>query len=114
MSAEPSSYQVIKIWLEQYVPVERDTLHFVIGALILALVLVLTRHRRNLRPYLVALTLALALAIAMELLDRRDDLRSLSYWRWQESLWDVLRTISIPALACIWMWFHTRITSRWP
>ncbi|MBO9448672.1 hypothetical protein J7426_00275 [Tropicibacter sp. R16_0] len=104
ISSEVSNYQAFKLWLAHYVPIDRDILHVLIGALVLISVLALSRRKLGLRPGLQALAISFALAVAMEALDLRDDLKTLSRWRWQESLADILRTIAIPLLACGWMW----------
>lgn len=101
LSPDTSLYQGLKIVLGTYVPIDRDILHIVLGALVLGACLVLKRGDRAAAARL-ALIVALVLAIGMEALDARDDLRSLGHWRWLASGWDILRTVAVPLLAVLW------------
>ena len=97
MAPETSTYQAFKIWFQSYVPVERDVLHYLIGALLVLVALVIAKGGG--RYLLAAFIVALLLAFGMEALDARDDLATLGYWRWWAAGLDVLRTIAVPALA---------------
>jgi hypothetical protein len=105
MESGTSAYQALKLLLTQDLPVSRDVLHVLIGAVLAAIALAAGRGRALSAPIAMAAAAALALGTAMELLDRRDDLLSLGFWRWRESLADVLRTAAVPLLAlaaCLW------------
>ena len=107
MTPDPSTYQAFKIWLAQYVPIDRDWLHLALGAVILAMALLALRRHRALRASILAVAIALILGLFMEHLDRRDDLNSLSFWNWGESLTDVLLTISVPLLCFLLVWVRS-------
>ena len=52
-----------------------------------------------------AMVAALAVAMTGELLDMRDDIASLGYWRWGASLHDIANTVFWPAvLAALARW----------
>ena len=108
MQAQTSDYQLFKLWLEQYVPIERDILHVMLGAGLLAVAFALTWRNRRLGPFLAALAIAMVLAVLMELLDRRDDLRVFGAWRWQASLGDIIRTTFFPAVGALVVWLRLR------
>lgn len=104
MSAESSAYQSFKLWLAEYVPVDRDILHVLMGLMFLLTAVFASRRGLRLQPFARAVLGALLLAIAMEVLDRFDDLRSLGHWRWQASLSDIGRTVLFPAFGLIAAW----------
>ncbi|MEL6510650.1 MAG: hypothetical protein AAFQ32_12700 [Pseudomonadota bacterium] len=89
---DPSGYQALKLWLQGYIPLDRDAFHVVIGAAILLATLL------RKRPLSLALAGALLAGITMEALDARDDLRSFGFWRWRECMADILLTIAAPLL----------------
>jgi len=100
---ETSSYQALKLWLQGYIPLDRDQFHLLIGAVILLAVWLWKR------PVLAAFGIALLAGVAMEVLDARDDLRSFGYWRWFESLTDIFLTIAVPLLANVLIWGRRRL-----
>lgn len=100
LAPDTSTYQGLKLLLAEFVPIDRDILHIVLGALVLiCCALVLRRDWGRIAS--VALLVSLGLALGMEGLDARDDLASFGVWRWQAAFWDVLRTIAVPALALL-------------
>jgi len=103
---DTSPYQALKLWLQGYIPLNRDHFHPLIGALIL-LVAWLWK-----RPVRAALGFALLAGIGMEAQDARDDLRSFGFWRWRESLSDILLTSAAPALAAAVIWVRRIQTER--
>ncbi len=96
MEDPSSAYQTFKILLAQYLPVDRDILHVVIGLVLKSVAVLMTRKSLRWAPFAGALLIACLLGAGMELLDRRDDLQTLNVWRWRASLADFLRTTSIP------------------
>jgi hypothetical protein len=96
-----SLYHSFKIWLEVYLPIDRDFLHFVIGAVLVLGAVVITHNSKRTKPFFWAFLAACALGVAMEVLDMRDDVRTLGIWRWGASLLDIARTISVPLL--VWL-----------
>lgn len=98
LAPDTSTYQGLKLLLAEVVPIDRDILHVVLGGLILLVCLLIWR-RDWASGVLTALTVAFVIAVLMETLDARDDLRSFGHWRWEASVFDILRTISIPLIA---------------
>lgn len=98
LAPHTSTYQGLKLLIGQVVPLERNTIHILIGLLIVAIALALSRAGTIQRPLIWALGASLLAGVAMEALDRRDDIAWLGYWRWSVSLADVLRTVSVPVL----------------
>lgn len=99
MDLQSSDYQAFKLWLSGVLPIDRDILHVLIGLLLVGIAVLWCRKGVRLAPFVAALGGALVLGVGMELLDMRDDIQTLGRWRWQASLWDVARTILIPAIA---------------
>ena len=98
MEQSSSGYQSLKILLAQYVPIDRDILHVVIGFLLTVLAVAIARKSMRLMPFLITLAIACFLGIAMEVLDMRDDIQSLGAWRWRASALDFIRTIVVPVV----------------
>ena len=82
--------QRFKLFVGTYVPLERDVLHLVFGALIVGAALLARRFGGLHHPMRWALWISFVAGIAMEVLDRRDDIAWLGYWRWGESLSELL------------------------
>lgn len=99
MSPDTSTYQAFKLWLGGYVPLDRDTLHFLVGFGLVLLVLLVARRKSLRWKLLVAFALSFFAGAVMEVLDRRDDIAWLGTWRVGASAVDLLRTIAIPGLA---------------
>lgn len=96
---ETSAFQSLKLDLIAVLGLSKDALHPHVGLLLLFAAAGLWRRPlRSPWPWLTVLTVALA----GELLDRRDDLASLGYWRWQVSLHDLLNTLLWPTLLTLW------------
>ena len=96
MEVEISAYQAFKLWLAGYVPLDRNTLHYLVGVGLLAIAILCVRNQPRTRPLVLAFAVAFVLGVAMELADMRDDLATLGYWRWRASLLDLGRTIAFP------------------
>ncbi len=105
MEGDTSVYQAFKLWLAGYVPLERNTLHYLVGAVLLAGAVIWSRRQLRSAPFLAALAVSLVLGVAMELADRRDDIASLGRWRWQSSLADIWRTIAFPLAGVLLLWW---------
>ncbi|WP_424985592.1 hypothetical protein [Microbulbifer sp. S227A] len=104
MEDDPSAYQGFKLWLAIHVPLERNTLHYLVGAVLVAGAVIWSRRGLRLGPFLIALAVALLMGVAMELADRRDDLASLGHWRWRASIADICRTIALPLAGVLLLW----------
>jgi hypothetical protein len=92
---EPSAVQAIKMAIVGASGLSKDALHIYVGlAVALAACTVLRRPLGSWTPVLAAL----AVAMAGELLDMRDDIASLGYWRWSASLHDMANTVFWPAV----------------
>ena len=98
MEQSSSVYQSLKILLAEYVPIDRDILHVVIGLVLTVIAVAIARNSMRLRPFLVALAIACLLGAAMEILDMRDDMQSFGAWRWRASALDFIRTIFVPVI----------------
>lgn len=92
---ETTAVQAIKLALVSATGLSKDALHIYVGLSVF--LVVATASRRSLASWLPmgAVTLAAALG---ELLDLRDDLLSLGYWRWSASLHDVINTAFWPTV----------------
>ena len=99
MDVQTSAYQAFKLWLAGYVPLERDTLHILLGLCVVILAALHCRSGLRLIPFAVAFVAALLAGSAMELADRRDDIAAFGHWRVGTSLLDLGRTMLFPALA---------------
>lgn len=92
---ETSAVQSIKLAIVAATGLSKDALHIYVGlAVFLAMATVLRKPLRSIVPWLVVV----AIAIAGEVLDMRDDVASLGYWRWSASLHDMLNTIFWPTV----------------
>ena len=84
-----STAQSIKLAIVSATGLSKDALHIYLG---MAVYLTLIVGTRRFRPYLGWLVVFI-IACAGEWVDRRDDIGSLGYWRWQASAHDVLNTL---------------------
>jgi len=92
---ETSAFQSIKLAIVATTGLSKDALHIYVGlAVFLAVAVVLRKPLRSTVPWLVAF----AMAIAGEVLDMRDDIASLGYWRWGASVHDALNTLFWPTV----------------
>jgi hypothetical protein len=95
---DTSLYQQFKIYVGEFVPLDRDHWHILIGAIIVIVYLLVPRWRNSHRGTMLMLAVALILGVLMELIDLLDDYRSLGYARWFESAGDLFLTISLPVV----------------
>jgi len=92
---ETSAVQSIKLAIVAATGLSKDALHIYVGlAVFLATAAVLRKPLRSVVPWLAVV----AAAVAGEMLDMRDDLASLGYWRWSASLHDILNTLFWPTV----------------
>jgi len=92
---ETSVVQSIKLTIVDVTGLSKDALHIYVGLTIfLVTAMVLRKPLRSIFPWLVVL----AIAFAGEVLDMRDDVASLGYWRWGASLHDILNTLFWPSV----------------
>ena len=76
----------------------KDALHIYVGLTVLLLVaLALRRPLRSFVPWLAVL----GVAALGELVDMRDDIATLGYWRWGASLHDIMNTIFWPTVVLL-------------
>lgn len=100
---ERSAFQSAKQWIVATVGLSKDALHIHVGlALFLIMVWLFRKTPRSLVPLLVVL----AVAAIGEVLDARDDFRSLGHWRWKASLHDIVNTTFWPAV--LWVLWRAR------
>lgn len=92
---ETSTAQAIKLAIVSATGLSKDALHIYVGlTFLLTAAAILRKPLRSIIPWLVVLTLA----VAGEMVDMRDDITSLGYWRWGASLHDVLNTLFWPSV----------------
>lgn len=93
-----SAYQLFKLHVLSVIPLAKDAVHVYVGiAALLVAALLLRIPLVSFR----ALLPGLILSILMEVLDLRDDMAWLGYFRWSASLKDVLNTNAIPLLIVV-------------
>lgn len=105
---ETSAIQSIKLAIVAATGLSKDALHIYVGlAVFLAAVILLRKPLRSIVPWL----MVVSVAITGEVLDMRDDISSLGYWRWGASLHDIFNTLFWPSvlllLAKFGIFFHT-------
>jgi len=91
----PSAAQSAKLAIVSATGLSKDALHIYAGLLILLSAAFITRSQlRSLKPWLAVLFVT---AIG-EVIDMRDDLLSLGYWRWSACLHDMVNTLIWPTV----------------
>lgn len=99
-------YQHFKLWLADYLPVDRDALHVGIGAMIvIAAFFLVSNHRLAVSA---AVAGSLIVGLAMETLDLRDALVAFEPLRWDLGFADLLRTMTAPICVVWWYWLARR------
>lgn len=97
---EISTAQSIKLAIVSATGLSKDALHIYVG---MGVFLTLIAFARRSGPY-IGWLVVFVIACAGEWVDRRDDLESLGYWRWQASVHDILNTLFWPtALTLLWL-----------
>lgn len=86
---ETSLVQAAKLAIVSATGLSKDALHIYVGLTVYwVTTLALGKHARAFHPLLIVVFIA----CAGEVLDMRDDISSLGYWRWSASLHDVVNT----------------------
>lgn len=97
---ETTAVQSFKLIIVSATGLSKDALHIYVGiAIFLAARIALRKYANMFLPVAVVV----AAACIGELLDMRDDINSLGYWRWGASLHDVLNTAFWPFVLSIFM-----------
>ena len=92
---ETSAFQFIKLAIVAALELSKDALHIYVGLTVfLVVALALWKPLRSVVPWIAVV----AMAVAGEVLDMRDDIASLGYWRWRASAHDILNTVFWPTL----------------
>jgi hypothetical protein len=92
---ETSTAQAIKLAIVSATGLSKDALHIYVGlTALLTAAAILRKPLRSTIPWI----MVLALAVAGEMVDARDDIATLGYWRWGASLHDVVNTIFWPSV----------------
>lgn len=95
---DTSTFQAAKLFLGSVIGLSKDAMHIYVGlAVFFAAAMA---FRKPLSSFLPVATVV-ALAVVGEILDMRDDLGSLGYWRWKASAHDVINTGIWPLV--IWL-----------
>jgi hypothetical protein len=90
---ETSTAQAIKLALVGATGLSRDALHIYVGlGTFLVVSIVFRKPLRSLLPLLAAV----CVTCLGELVDMRDDINTLGYWRWRASVHDVVNTTFWP------------------
>lgn len=108
---DTSTAQSIKLAIVSATGLSKDALHIYVG---MAVYLTLFALIRRFRPY-VAWVAVFIIVCTGEWVDRRDDITSLGYWRWQASVHDILNTLFWPTvLSLFWLFKRRNNTSVRP
>ncbi|MDU8357834.1 hypothetical protein [Pseudomonas syringae group sp. J309-1] len=102
---DTSTAQSIKLAIVSATGLSKDALHIYVG---MAVYLTLAAITRRFRPY-IGWAAVLIIACAGEWVDRRDDIASLGYWRWEASTHDILNTLFWPTLLTLLWIFKCKI-----
>lgn len=101
MDTENSTFRQLKIYIQELVPFDRDYLHILVGAAILALYLIWTTAKsRRFRGHEVV-GIVFVIAVVAELMDIRDNIAEHKHPNIAESLKDTILTVSVPAVAAV-------------
>ncbi len=96
-----SSYQYLKLQFIEIIGLSKDAVHIHIGLLVLVLTIFLWQKGK---VTLVCIIPVLLVATGMECIDLYDDLSSVGYMRWGNSLHDIVNTLLWPVLIVIYFW----------
>lgn len=95
---ETTTVQAIKFAIVAATDLSKDALHIYVGLFVLLFVAMLSK--KPLSSWLPWLAVVLV-ALVGEIVDLRDDLSSLGYWRWSASLHDIINTCLWPSVLLI-------------
>lgn len=105
---ETSIVQATKLAIVSATGLSKDALHIYVGLTVyLVTTLAFRKHVRAFLPLLVVVFIA----CIGEVLDMRDDINSLGYWRWSASLHDVVNTSFWPFVLYLFL-RRTSVFSR--
>ena len=108
---ETSAVQHAKLQIMASIGLSKDALHVYVGLTVFLVSLLLLRRRpRSIIPLLVVALVA----VLGEVVDARDDIRSIGHWRWRASLHDVWNTLFWPSVlwALVWLQVVTLRTTK--
>lgn len=92
---QTSAFQATKLAIVSFTSLDKDALHIYVGLCVFfATAFVTRRSIKTVMP----LFAVLCIAVLGELLDMRDDLASLGYWRWRASFHDIANTLCWPVV----------------
>ncbi len=92
---QTSPVETLKLAIVAVTGLSKDTLHVYVGlATFVLAALLLRKPERSIVPWL----FVLAIAILGEIVDMHEDLRILAYWRWLDSLHDIVNTLFWPTV----------------
>lgn len=103
-----STAQFTKLAIVSATGLAQDALHVHTGIAVLFIAALVSRRSIG---SVIPLSIVLLLALLGEVVDMRDDLRGIHYWRWRESLHDVWNTMLWPVLLYL-LARHTRVFDR--
>ncbi|HEY1371187.1 MAG TPA: hypothetical protein VGH50_01855 [Candidatus Binatia bacterium] len=90
---QTSPVETIKLAIVAATGLSKDTLHVYVGlATFVLAALILRKQARSIVPWL----FVLAIAVLGEVVDMHEDLRILGYWRWLDSVHDIVNTLFWP------------------
>ncbi|WP_298213587.1 hypothetical protein [Acidovorax sp.] len=95
---ETSTVQAAKLAIVAATGLSKDALHVYVGLTVFLIVAAISKKSvSSWRPWLAVLLVA----TFGELVDMRDDLLSLGYWRWSASLRDIVNTAFWPTVLLV-------------
>jgi hypothetical protein len=97
---EPTVTQAIKQAIVLTIGLSRDALHIYVG---LAVLLIMAFVLRKKLSSLIPLSIVFFVAILGEIVDMRDDMLTIGYWRLNASIHDVVNTVFWPTVLTL---FH--------
>ena len=103
---ETSAVQHAKLEIMASIGLSKDALHVYVGLTVFMIALYLLRRRPRSMIPLLAVAL---IAVLGEVVDARDDIRSLGYWRWRASVHDVWNTLFWPSV--LWLFVRLQVVT---
>lgn len=97
---ETTAVQSFKLAIVSATGLSKDALHIYVGITVFLVARLALRKYANM---FLPVAVVVAVACIGELLDMRDDINSLGYWRWGASLHDVVNTALSPFLLTLFL-----------
>jgi uncharacterized membrane-anchored protein len=95
---QTSAVQAAKLAIVAATGLSKDALHIYVGLSVFLTVAAISKRRpSSWLPWLAVLLVAML----GEVMDMRDDLLSLGYWRWSASLHDIVNTVFWPSVLLV-------------